>query len=316
MLHLLISSLSPIITTMQATANSLGLLLPLWQILYLPLVFYSPLRINTDCPSNCNNPEFSVSAESNSCKQKTFITGHNNKKKMFLPIFCIVREVWWFLFGSMTQPVNCGKASWLSMTHIRYSTRAEMTKSALTASWHCWIQTFMFEFMFVHNEICWPRNDFPEQARLSLPHNPKEKNARRRGRKQKCVCKYQCTANCRWTGSRLTMTQHISCFMIPGSITQPHSPQGSMKNEMRSRILHAAHPVLPRNSLPRESLSLWITQTLHYVDVTDPKYSRQHFNTLCSRKCLILSFCPASAGLYPSLMGPKPEQDIKSTKAQ
>lgn len=145
MLHLLISSLSPIITTMQATANSLGLLLPLWQILYLPLVFYSPLRINTDCPSNCNNPEFSVSAESNSCKQKTFITGHNNKKKMFLPIFSIVREVWWFLFGSMTQPVNCGKASWLSMTHIRYSTWAEMTKSALTASWHCWIQTFMFE---------------------------------------------------------------------------------------------------------------------------------------------------------------------------
>lgn len=150
--------------------------------------------------------------------KKLLLLAITHTKKLFLPIFCIVHEVWWFSFGSMTQPINCGKASWLSMTRIRYSAQAEMKKSALTASWHCWIQS---------NEICWPCNDFPERAQLSLPSNPKEKNARRRSRKQKCVCKYQCTASRKWTCSRLIVAQHISCFKIPGSITQPYSPQCS-----------------------------------------------------------------------------------------
>lgn len=71
MLHLLISLLSLIIITKQTTATSLILFPPLWQILYLSLAFYFPLRINKDYPSNCNNPEFLASAESNSCNQKT-----------------------------------------------------------------------------------------------------------------------------------------------------------------------------------------------------------------------------------------------------
>lgn len=118
MLHLLISSLSPIISTKQTTATSFILFLPFWQILYLSLLFYFPLRINKNYPSNSTTLKFQFLLNQTAATKKLY--HRPSPKTLFLPISCILYKVWWFSFGSMTQLITCGKPSRLSITHIRY----------------------------------------------------------------------------------------------------------------------------------------------------------------------------------------------------
>lgn len=157
-------------------------------------LFYYPLRINEDYPSNSNNTKFIVSAGSNSYNHKTL--SHAITKNI------ISR------FASFhTEGDSCGKPSWLSIIHI--SVWAEIKKSALTAAWHSWIET---------DEI-WPCSDFPEWTQLSLACN-----SHRKYNKEVSI-----NTNAQSAADEPALCSLPQLVSIPGSTTQRHFPQRSHK---------------------------------------------------------------------------------------